>query len=259
MAPSPSALAGRASRRTTCSPGKRSSAASSIVTIRSWLGRHAARLFSSVVFPLPVPPVTSMFAPREDGAGEARSATADEQNSSSASVRAPKRRIVRHGPSIATGGTTAFTREPSGRRASTSGRDRSTRKPSGATTRSMRCATVPSSSRRSVRESMPSRSIHTPVDAFTMTSVIVGSASSDSRGPSPAVRAETWRTIVSSSPAPSNGASRRTSSTIAARVSGASPARAPSSSRWCTRASTSTVGVMPLASARARAIGAAAS
>ena len=61
-------------------------------------------------------------------------------------MRAPKRRIVRHGPSIATGGTTAFTRDPSGSRASTSGLDRSTRKPSGATTRSIRWATVASSS-----------------------------------------------------------------------------------------------------------------
>ena len=50
--------------------------------------------------------------------------------------RAPKRRMVTHGPSIASGGITAWRREPSGRRASTIGDARSRRRPSGPTTRS---------------------------------------------------------------------------------------------------------------------------
>ena len=100
-----------------------------------------------------------------------------------------------------------MTRRGAGRRRV--GLDRSTRSPSGATTRSIRWATVASSSARPVRDSLPPRSIQTPAAPLTITSVIEGSPSSASSGPSPAVRADTWRTMVSSSPAPSRGASRR--------------------------------------------------
>ena len=62
--------------------------------------------------------------------------------SASPTARAPNRRIVRHGPSTASGRTTALTREPSGRRASTRGLDRSTWSPSGATMRSMSASAV---------------------------------------------------------------------------------------------------------------------
>ena len=48
------------------------------------------------------------------------------------STRCANLRIVSCGPSIASGGMTAFTREPSGRRASTIGDDSSMRRPSGA-------------------------------------------------------------------------------------------------------------------------------
>ena len=46
-------------------------------------------------------------------------------------------RIVRNGPPMASGAMTAFTREPSGRRASTIGVDSSTRRPTWATIFSM--------------------------------------------------------------------------------------------------------------------------
>ena len=55
----------------------------------------------------------------------------------------PKRRMESSGPSTATGGMAALTREPSGRRASTSGDDSSTRRPTRDTIFSMmrsRCA-----------------------------------------------------------------------------------------------------------------------
>jgi len=44
-------------------------------------------------------------------------------------------RIVMHGPRLARGGMIALTREPSSRRASTSGVDSSIRRPSGVTMR----------------------------------------------------------------------------------------------------------------------------
>ena len=48
--------------------------------------------------------------------------------------------MVSTGPSSASGGSTTFTREPSGRRASHSGSDSSARRPSGARMRSITCA-----------------------------------------------------------------------------------------------------------------------
>ena len=63
--------------------------------------------------------------------------------SSALSGSRPKRRIESSGPSTATGGIAALTRDPSGRRASTSGEDSSTRRPTRATIFSMmriRCA-----------------------------------------------------------------------------------------------------------------------
>ena len=57
--------------------------------------------------------------------------------SSAVSGSRPKRRIERQGPSTASGGMMAFTREPSARRASTIGEDSSTRRPTAETMRSM--------------------------------------------------------------------------------------------------------------------------
>lgn len=59
--PRPSALAGRASSATRCAWSSRSSAASSIVTMRSPSGIALDRMFSKVVLPEPVPPETSRF------------------------------------------------------------------------------------------------------------------------------------------------------------------------------------------------------
>ena len=57
-------------------------------------------------------------------------------------------RIVMHGPLIASGGITALTREPSRRRASTSGELSSMRRPSGVTMRSIAACTLSASVKR---------------------------------------------------------------------------------------------------------------
>ena len=61
MWPSPSMFGGRASRRSTWRWWSDSSAASSIVTMRSLFGIDAESAFSSVVLPEPVPPEISML------------------------------------------------------------------------------------------------------------------------------------------------------------------------------------------------------
>ena len=61
-APLPSRLAGRVSRRTTCGCFSCSSAASSMVTMRSLALMNAESAFSSVVLPAPVPPAMMMFS-----------------------------------------------------------------------------------------------------------------------------------------------------------------------------------------------------
>ena len=70
-----------------------------------------------------------------------RSATPVGHSSARLMGRAPKRRIVMHGPSMASGGTTTLTRDPSGRRASATGEVRSARSPRGPTMRSIRSST----------------------------------------------------------------------------------------------------------------------
>ncbi len=161
--PRPSRLAGRASSLTTCRCRSLSSAASSIVTIRSSPGIAPERALSVVVLPEPVPPLTST---------EARAAThiASSSASSAGSVPPPtrsrsekpsrrKRRTVRQGPLSDSGGITTFTREPSARRASQSGEASSTRRPSGARIRSIACTRSASESNAtSVRSSRPRRS-----------------------------------------------------------------------------------------------------
>ena len=61
MAPLPSMLGGRDSSVMTCSWRSWSSAASSMVTMRSSLGMKDERMLSIVVLPEPVPPATKMF------------------------------------------------------------------------------------------------------------------------------------------------------------------------------------------------------
>ena len=107
---------------------------------------------SRVVLPEPVPPQTTMFRRAAD-AGASRSRR-------SAAVSEPKPIRSSHGqrvsrelsdgedrPLTASGGMIAFTREPSGRRASTIGLASSQRRPSGATMRSMIRITWSSSSK----------------------------------------------------------------------------------------------------------------
>ena len=60
--PRPSILGGLYSRLTMCSCPSFSSAASSIVTIRSSFGMKSERTLRVVVFPAPVPPLTRMFS-----------------------------------------------------------------------------------------------------------------------------------------------------------------------------------------------------
>ena len=95
---SPSALAGRASRRTTWSPGRRSSAASSTVTTRSPDGQVAgqgveqrglARAGAAARRPCSAGTRPPSGAGRRPPAGRSRRA---------GTAAAPKRRMVRHGP-----------------------------------------------------------------------------------------------------------------------------------------------------------------
>ena len=62
ISPLPSMFGGRLSSRTTCSCWSCSSAASSMVTMRSSSGMKEESTLSSVVLPVPVPPETMMFS-----------------------------------------------------------------------------------------------------------------------------------------------------------------------------------------------------
>ena len=134
-----------------------------MVTIRSVSGRKEESTFSSVVLPVPVPPETMMFS---------FALTHALSSSAIAGVRVPKRirsctvsgillnfRMVREEPPTASGGMIALTRDPSSRRASTSGEDSSMRRPTLATMRSItlrRCSSE--LKRESLRTSLPLRS-----------------------------------------------------------------------------------------------------
>ena len=61
IAPWPSTLGGRVSRRTMFSCASCSSAASSMVTMRSSCGMYCDRMFKKVVLPAPVPPEIRML------------------------------------------------------------------------------------------------------------------------------------------------------------------------------------------------------
>lgn len=161
--PRPSTLGGRVSRRTTCSWPSCNSAASSMVTRRSYGEMLRLSTLSNVVLPAPVPPLIRMLQRRW---------TAPSRNTSISSLKVPDAsrsvacsgslrnlRIDRQGPSSASGGMMALTRLPSGRRASTIGLDSSMRRPSGARMRRMTRSTCSSSMKRmSVLLRMPLRS-----------------------------------------------------------------------------------------------------
>ena len=116
-----------------------------MVTMRSRLGRKLLSTLRSVVFPEPVPPEMMMFF---------RTATQTARNRTMSGEMEPKRtrspalsgvlenlRMVMEGPTSESGGMMAFTREPSGNRASTMGELSSMRLPRGATMRSMAART----------------------------------------------------------------------------------------------------------------------
>ena len=134
-------LAGRVSRRTTWRCRSISSAASSIVTMRSLSEMKLDSTLSIVVLPAPVPPETMTFrrqataACRKSSIGWVSASRTTRSCAPSRSVR--KRRIDSTGPSSASGGMIAFTREPSASRASTIGLDSSMRRPTALTIRSM--------------------------------------------------------------------------------------------------------------------------
>ena len=164
MAPLPSMFGGRDSSVTTCSWRSCSSAASSIVTIRSSFGMNDERTLRVVVLPEPVPPETKMFR---------RASTQARRKSNMSAVAVPNRirsstvngeaenlRMVMTGPTRDSGGMMALTREPSVRRASTIGDDSSTRRPIGAMMRSMMRMTWSSFWKTTfVSSSLPDRSM----------------------------------------------------------------------------------------------------
>ena len=93
-------------------------------------------------------------------------------------------RIVSSGPESESGAMIAFTREPSGRRASTIGDDSSIRRPTWPTIFVMIRRRCDSSVKpRPVRESRPRRSIQISSGPLTMISEIVASGRSFSSGP----------------------------------------------------------------------------
>ena len=191
-----------------------------------------ARALRSVVLPAPVPPDTRMLS-RAPTAHASRATTAGGAKAARGTARAPKRRTVRQGPSTASGGTMALTRDPSARRASTRGDERSMRSPRGATTFSMRCSMAGVSRTMGTRSSRPARSTHTRPGPLIMTSVTSGSARIGSRGPRPHTSASTSRTIRAWSAGASSGLSPATSSVTR---SGSRPRDPSASSRAWTRA-----------------------
>ncbi len=141
MPPLPSTLAGWVSKRTTCSCSNCNSAASSIVTTRSSSGILDERILSKVVLPEPVPPEMTILSRAKT---QARRKLAIPSvivlysiNCSIVSLSLRNLRMVIEGPSIATGGIIALTREPSGKRASTEGLSGSMRRPKGRIIRSI--------------------------------------------------------------------------------------------------------------------------
>ena len=110
----------RASSVITCSCWSWSSAASSIVTIRSSPGMKAETAFSVVVLPVPVPPeMRTLSFPRTHAARNWADFAVSVSNAIRSSIVYGSRenfRIVSVGPLSESGGMIAFTRLPSGRR-----------------------------------------------------------------------------------------------------------------------------------------------
>ena len=148
-APCPSEFAVRASSVTTCGCWIDNSAESSIVTILCRGSTKPAKILSKVVLPEPVPPETRIFKRRST---HNRKKSASEAGKVCCATRSciSKRflgnfRMVRLAPLTEIGGKTAFSREPSGKRASTIGEASSILRPSGYTMRSITLRTACSS------------------------------------------------------------------------------------------------------------------
>ena len=192
MAPWPSTLGGRVSSRTRLGWPSCNSAASSIVITRSPWGMLRERMFSMVVLPEPVLPEIRIVsrARAADSSTIIISAVAL-FNSTRLLLRTgprPKRRMDIEGPSMASGGMMAFTRDPSGRRASTIGDDSSTRRPTRDTMRSIICNRCASSrNRAAVLCSRPIRSTKMVSRPLIRMSEMVASLSRGSSGPNPKI------------------------------------------------------------------------
>ena len=133
ISPLPSRFGGRVSMRATCGCCSCSSAASSMVIRRSFSEMKAESAFSIVVLPEPVPP-EMMVVMRARTAAARTSAICGRIALYSTSLFRlngflENLRIETSGPSTPTGRTATLTREPSSRRASHSGCDSSTRRP----------------------------------------------------------------------------------------------------------------------------------
>ncbi len=141
ISPDPSRLAGRASSVMTCSWRSWSSAASSMVMIRSSSGTKAEITLRVVVLPDPVPPDTNRLSRASTHARRKSNissvAVPNRTRSSTVYGRAENLRMVMTGPMSDSGSMMQLTREPSGRRASTRGLVWSMRRPSGVMIRSM--------------------------------------------------------------------------------------------------------------------------
>ena len=146
------------------------------------------RQFSRVVLPDPVPPEIRML--QRDRlmirSTSAPSAEMPPEATNSAIVRFCLRnlRIVSDAPSIASGGTTTLTREPSGSRASQIGDDSSTRRPAWLAILWQTLSNCPwSRNDRLVRMTLPSTSTKIGLSPLTMMSAMSSRASSGSSGP----------------------------------------------------------------------------
>ena len=161
---------------------------------------------SVVVLPEPVPPeMRTLRRPRTQASTKLHSTGVKVPNatrSRAVSGSAENLRIVSRDPSTAMGGMTTLTRLPSCRRASHSGLDSSTRRPTAETILSMtRRRWASSQKATSVLRSLPFISTKTSSGPLTITSLTSGSASSGSMGPSPSISSETsWATRVRSGP-----------------------------------------------------------
>ncbi len=188
IVPWPSRFGGRVSRRTTCGCCSCSSAASSQVTTRSVGSMKAVRVLSRVVLPEPVPPEIRTLQ-REAPMTPSTRAPSGLMDAKSTRLRMVSLsflnfRIVRVGPSSASGGAMTLTREPSGRRASQIGEASSTRRPTCDTMRwQMFISCWLSRKRTLVSWTLPLTSMKTRWAPLTMMSAMSSRASRGSSGP----------------------------------------------------------------------------